>query len=62
MGRIPIVDTWDFPGLNSFGTRRRAASAWLAEEIHFIENILPVTVLKLIFPRDEALKENLNLI
>ena len=61
MGRIPTIGTWDFLGLNSFGARRRAASAWLVKEIRFLENILPVTVLVLIFPRYLVLKEKLNL-
>ena len=60
MGRIPTVGTWYFLGTNNFGTRRRAANAWLAEEILFLENILLVTFFKLIFPRDQALKEKLN--
>ena len=59
--RIPVIGTQDFPGLKSFGARRRASSAWMAEEIFFLENILPVTVLKLIFPRYLVLKEKLNL-
>ena len=46
MGRIPTGVSWDFPGLNSFGARRRATSAWLAEEAHFLEITPPVTVLK----------------
>ena len=33
-------------GLNSFGARRRAASAWPAEETRFPEIIPPVIVLK----------------
>ena len=61
MGRIPTIGTWDYPSLNSFGARRRASSAWMAEEICFLENILPVTVLVLIFPRYLVLKEKLNL-
>ena len=36
----------EFPGLNSSGARRRAASAWLAKETHFPEIIPPVTILK----------------
>ena len=50
-----------FPGINSFGARRRAASAWLAEEIRFLENIPPMTVLKRAFLRTPVLKEKLIL-
>ena len=46
LGRIPTLVACKFPGLNSFGARRRAASAWLAEETRFPETIPPVTVLK----------------
>ena len=45
-GESLTVVTCEFPGLNNFGARRRAASAWLAEETHFPEIIPPVTVLK----------------
>ena len=40
------VAACEFPGINSFGARRRASSAWLAEETHFPEIIPTVTVLK----------------
>ena len=43
------VATYDFPGLNSIGARRRDASAWLAEETRFPEIIPLVTVLKVVF-------------
>ena len=38
----------EFPGSNSFGARRRAASAWLAKETCFPEIVPPVTVLKVV--------------
>ena len=47
-GESLTVATCEFPGLNSFGTRRRAASAWLAKETCFLEIILLVTVLKVV--------------
>ena len=47
-GESLTVSASDFPGLNSFGARRRAASAWLAEETHFPETFPPVTVLKVV--------------
>ena len=37
----------EFPGLNSSGARRRAASAWLAEETYFPKITLSADVLKL---------------
>ena len=40
------VAACEFPGLNNFGARRRAASAWLAEETRFPETFPSVTVLK----------------
>ena len=45
-GESLTVVACEFPGLNSFGARRRAASVWLAEETCFPEIIPPVTVLK----------------
>ena len=45
-GESLTVSACDFPGPNSFGARRRAASAWLAEETPFPEIISLVTVLK----------------
>ena len=45
-GESLTIVACEFQGLNSFGTRRRAASVWLAEETRFPENIPPVTVLK----------------
>ena len=47
-GESLTIATWGFPGLNRFGARRRAASAWLAEETCFPEIIPPVTVLKVV--------------
>ena len=47
-GESLTVATCEFPGPNSFSARRRAASAWLAEETHFTEIILLVTVLKVV--------------
>jgi hypothetical protein len=48
-GESLTVAAYNFPGLNSFGARRRAASAWLAEETRFPENIPLVTVLKVVY-------------
>ena len=45
-GESLTVVACEFMGLNRFGTRRRAASAWLAEETCFPEIIQLVTVLK----------------
>ena len=50
-----------FPGINSFGARRREANAWLAEEIRFLKIISPVIVQKLVFPKAPFLKEELTL-
>ena len=47
-GESLTVGTCEFPGLNSFGARRRAASAWLAEETRFTEIIPVVTVQKVV--------------
>ena len=47
-GESLTVVAYEFPGLNSFGARRRAISAWLAEETRFPEIIPPVTVLKVV--------------
>ena len=47
-GESLTVAAYEFPGLNSFGARRRAASAWLAEETCFTENIPLVIVLKVV--------------
>ena len=47
-GESFTVAACDFRGLNSFGARRRAASAWLAEETRFTEIIPLVTVLKVV--------------
>ena len=47
-GESLTVSSCEFPGINSFGARRRATSAWLAEETCF-PNIIPlVTVLKVV--------------
>ena len=48
-GESLTVAACEFPGLNSFGARRRAASAWLAEETHFPENIPLVIVLEVVY-------------
>ena len=45
-GESLTVVSCEFLGLNSFGARRRAASAWLAEETRFPETFPPVIVLK----------------
>ena len=45
-GESLTVAACEFPGLNSFGARRRAASAWLAEETRFPEIFPLVTVPK----------------
>ena len=45
-GKSLTVAACEFLGLNSFGARRRATSAWLAEETHFPETFPPVIVLK----------------
>ena len=45
-GESLTVAACEFLGLNSFGSRRRATSAWLAEETRFPEIIPSVTVLK----------------
>ena len=45
-GESLTVVACEFLGPNRIGARRRAASAWLAEETRFPENIPPVTVLK----------------
>ena len=47
-GESLTVAACDFPGLNSFGARRKAASVWLAEETRFPEIISLVTVLKVV--------------
>ena len=61
-GESFTVVACEFPSLNRVGARRRAASAWLAEEIFFLENIPPVIVLKPVCPRTLVLKEKLILI
>ena len=48
MGESLTVAACEFLGLNSFGARRRAASAWLAEETRFTEIIPLVKVLKVV--------------
>ena len=47
-GESLTVAACEFPGLNSFGDRRRAASAWLAGETRFPEIIPLVAVLKVV--------------
>ena len=43
-GESLTVVACEFPGPNSFGARRRAASKWLALELSFPETILPADV------------------
>ena len=45
-GESLVVVSCEFPGLNSFGARRRASSAWLAKETRFPKIIPPVIVLR----------------
>ena len=47
-GESLTVAACEFSRINSFGARRRAASAWLAEETRFAEIIPLVTVLKVV--------------
>ena len=59
-GESLTIVACEFPGPNSFGTRRRAAKAWMAEETHFPKNIPPVTVLKAVgFIIPSQKKENI---
>ena len=61
-GESLTVVACKFLGLNSFGARRRAASAWLAEETRFPEIIPSVTVLKAVgFIIQFRKKENIYL-
>ena len=46
-GESLAVVSYEFLGLNSSGTRRRAASAWLAVETYFPKITLPADILKL---------------
>ena len=46
-GESFTVVACEFPGPNSFGTRRRAASAWLAVENYFSQDYLTSIYLKL---------------
>ena len=48
-GESLTIAACDFSGINNFGAKRRAASAWLAEETRFPENIPLVTVLKVVY-------------
>ena len=54
-GSLTVV-ACEFPGLNSFGAKRRATSAWLAGEIHFLEITPPVIVLKAVYFLIQILK------
>ena len=45
-GESLAIVSYEFLDLNSSSARRRASSAWLAEETRFPEIIPPVTVLK----------------
>ena len=58
-GEYLTVVSCQFLGLNSFGARRRAANAWLAEETRFPEIIPPVTVLKVV---DFIIRGKLNVL
>ena len=46
-GESLAVVAYEFPGLNSSGARRRAASAWLVVETFFFKITFPASVLKL---------------
>ena len=52
MGRIPTIVTYNF-----LGTRRRAISAWMAEEARFLKIIPPVIVLKIVCFTNPLLKK-----
>ena len=47
-GESLAVVAYEFPGLNSFCARRRAASAWLAVETYFPKITPPADIWKLL--------------
>ena len=61
-GESLTVAACEFPGINSFGTRRRAASVWLAKETRFPKIIPLVTVLTVAGPQNrmDSLYQTIN--